>query len=247
MFMVKTIRVRSAIIVAVMVALTSTGCAAGTASPAASGVTGSPSATASDPTPSATATSSGWRTTIPSDLTLPHQSEGSLHDYEASRLYDYVCMETPPRLTAAPPVDSRADRVDGTNGLKLIERLALYSDASAAQNALEAFRGELRLCGNYADELGYPMHWREVPAQSLAGADAAFHVNMTRDAQKPGWDPPRPEGVFLTMVRVGNAVYFLDERPNPSLKSAAAVQRAVRTSEREVSAFLPKLDVFRHD
>jgi hypothetical protein len=237
------------LIVGLIAALTLTGCSTFTKAMDTPPTESASTATSAAPT---------WPQQIPASLTLPHVSKGKQFDYGVTRLYNYICLDPPTRLTQAVPVDETADLVkaartiyNGTTPTQervpvLIERLTVYADDTVAQAAMSSLRTEVKKCGNTSDEQGYPLHWSIVKAVNLPTADDAFHINLVRAEPPAGWDPPHNnDGVFVTLVRVGNAVYMLDERPENVLRTPAQVKAQRAASEKEVRTFLPQLDVFR--
>ncbi len=238
------------LVVGLVAALTLTGCSTFTQA-----MDTPPTASALGQTSS---TPPSWLQQIPAGLSLPHASEGKQFDYGVERLYNYICLDPPARLTTAVPVDETADLVkavrtiyNGKTPAKqrvpvLIERLTVYADDTTAENAMSSLRTEVKKCGDTSDEQGYPLHWSVVKAVKLPTADDAFHINLVRSEPPAGWDPPHNnDGVFVTVVRVGNAVYMLDERPENVLRTTSQVRAQRAASEKEVRRFLPQLDVFR--
>lgn len=203
--------------------------AGGCSDPAGRASAPSPSASTSIVSPSATDLgASGWLTAIPSGLRLSGHSQAY-----ATRLYEYVCLDPARRLRNARLTDQRASiHPDGSGGT-VIERLAVYADEATATEALDDLRAEVRQCGDTRDESGAKLDWRLVRAQAVPQVAEAWHLYVLRD--------PADRGAFVSLARLGNAIYFTDHRGTVPLTRASASTTEAGAGARRLRAFRPTL------
>lgn len=178
-------------------------------------------------------------TTIPEGLTLPDEVEGK-RERPTTRLYTSVCLDPRPALVDVMPTDERtiSTRWSVEGGGVLIERLAVYADADASAEAVADLGRELRRCGRTRSHSGALLVWHRAPADATpVDADEAWHFYDIVS-------PAAGESAFVSVMRVGTAVYLEDRRVTSDLTDREVVDSLASTGEERLGAFVAELCVF---
>lgn len=181
-------------------------------------------------------TASGPPTTIPSTVTLPHETDWRPLGWPGRTPLQDVCIDPGQGGLYLPETEDYRAIGSGPR----LEALGLYHGPGRADMAVAAWREQARRCGGPGSvgHAGQPMRW-VVRRIEVDGADEAWQAHLLMTIEGPDL------GVltsFLTIVRVGPAVYVEDDREHtaPSTvgeKSAAGIASA--------ASYVPSLAVFR--
>ncbi|MCW2816229.1 MAG: hypothetical protein JWN84_3684 [Nocardioides sp.] len=196
-------------------------------------------------TPAAAGPAAGPPTTIPAGVRLRHEDTWAVtgRDGHGSPM-PWLCVDPPPRLTDARPTDARA-RYDDRSPAQPSEALGVYAGPPAAAEAVADWREEVAVCGAAGPQShsGEPVEWFVREAR-VEGADEAWHAyELSTDVAGRdllGHDP------FVTVARLGNAVYVETFRHPGHLDDASIAEGAVAGAA-SVGGYLPALAVFSPD
>lgn len=209
----------------------------------ASGTSGA--STSRDPAPETTEpavpTSPGPLTTIPPDVRLPHEATWQAGDPVSTDALPQMCVDPGPDLH--PPDTTDQKDVHGTvvDGSTRGESLGVYRDRRAARWAVEVWRRQTARCGHRLDHAGYPQEWT-VRKVAISGADEAWQ-GYDIGTPAPGQEDLAPAVPFITVARVGNAVYVESSR-HPGRFDDASLVALGEAEITSVAASVPALAVF---
>ena len=180
-------------------------------------------------------------TTIPPDVHLPHEGTWQGGDPLSTGVLPAMCVDPGPDLYPPDTTDQRD--VHGTvgDGSTHGESMGVYRDRRAARRAVEVWRRQTARCGHGLDHVGSPQEWT-VRSVAISGADEAWQgYDLGRPA--PGQEDLAPAVPFITVARVGNAVYVEISR-HPGRFDEASLVAWGEAEIASVAAYVPTLAVF---
>lgn len=236
---------------------TSAGVPSGTTAPAQEPPTPPPTGSAASRT--AEARTGGWVTTIPANVKLPHEgveAEGSddgpwKPDPSEPSWRLQPCRDQEDYPSDAAQTDRRSIIATGIE-YAYAEQLALYPAGATAAQAVDEMRDALASCAaqpgkpdRFGDTYDYFSGSRPSDVAAMPGVDEAFHAfNWYRMYNEQGQETGRLGGEFMTIVRVGNAIYLHMSSGESDYSKRSQVNDLSAQHDEPIREFVPTLCTF---
>lgn len=179
--------------------------------------------------------------TIPPEVRLPHEGVWRRSSQRDTQPLPSVCVDPGPDLYPPDTTDHRGAYVVGS-GWGRSESLGVYRDRRRSRRAITVWRQQLARCagpGSF-NHVGEPYEWF-VDAVAIRGGDEAWQAHELSAVEDDGVTRTIS---FVTVVRVGNAVYVRSDR-RVALSHDDDTIAATSTAEiSSIAAFVPMLSAF---